>query len=298
MAMKSLGPVLVTGASTGIGRAITEMLAQNGHIVYATARKRADLENLAGIPCVSPIKLDVTNPSEVRRAAVTVRKRGKGLYGLVNNAGIGPEWPVAEETVEELHDIFNVNVFGPHRMIRALLPDLVRSGGRIVNISSISGLGVSRYLGSYQMTKHALEVYSDSLALTLEEYGVKVCVVEPGNFRSAISAKMAEVTRNMAKSHKLILMRNEVREILGHLDKEVEEDLRCSTPEPVAESVMDALFSGHPRRRYMVATTRGDTDWAIEALFLKLIQANRGSSFPLSRKEMHATLDRIWKRQK
>ena len=296
--METLGPVLVTGASTGIGRAITEMLAENGYLVYATARKEADMKCLARIANVNPIRLDVTNHADVDRAAAIVKKRGKGLYGLVNNAGIGPEWPVAEETVEELYNVFNVNVFGSHRMIQALLPNLVRSRGRIVNISSVSGLGVSRYLGSYQMTKHALEVYSDSLALTLKKYGVKVCVVEPGNFRSAISAKMAEVTRNMAKSHKLILMREEVREILRGLDTELKDEFKYSTPEPVAEVVMDALCSRHPKRRYMVATTREDTDWAIEALILKLVQANQGSSFPLSRKEMHAALDRIWRKGK
>jgi len=93
-------------------------------------------------------------------------------------------------------------------------------------------------------------------------------------------------------------MRKEVGEILRGLDKEVEEEFKYSTPEPVAESVMDALFSKHPKRRYMVATMREDTDWAIEALILKLIQANQGSSFPLSRKEMQAALDRIWDKEK
>jgi len=297
MAMESLGPVLVTGASTGIGRAITEMLAENGHLVYATARKKSPLQDLAQIPNVDPMMLDVRRPSDVKRVAEAVKKKGAGLYGLVNNAGIGYDWPVVEETVDELRNVFDVNVFGAHRMIQALLPFLVQSRGRIANISSVSGFGVGRYLGSYQMTKHALEVYSDSLALTLEGYGVKVCVIEPGNFRSAMMAKMVEVTRSMARSHRLILMRKEVREILRGLDKAVKDDLKYPTPVPVAESVMDALFSKHPKRRYMVATDREDTDWAVEALLLKLIQANDGSSFSLSRKEMHARMDKIWDKE-
>lgn len=297
MVMKSIGPVLVTGANTGIGRAITEMLAENGHLVYATARRKTALQELGGIPNVNPVLLDVRRPTDVKRAAEVVKKKGAGLYGLVNNAGIGYDWPVLEENVDELNNVSEVNVFGAHRMIQALLPFLVKSGGRIVNISSISGFGVSRYLGSYQMTKHALEVYSDSLALTLKRYGVTVCLIEPGNFRSAIMVKMAKVTRDMARSHRLILMKNEVREILRGLDKGIEDDLKCSVPVPVAESVMDALYSRRPKRRYMVATDRGDTDWAVDALLLKLIQANNGSSFSLSRDEMHARIDKIWDKE-
>ena len=297
MAMKSLGPVLVTGANTGIGRAITEMLAESGHLVYATARRKTALQELARIPNVTPMMLDVRRPSDVKRVAEAVKKKGAGLHGLVNNAGIGYDWPVVEETVDELYNVFDVNVFGAHRMIQALLPFLVKSAGRIVNVSSISGFGVSRYLGSYQMTKHALEIYSDSLALTLKRYGVTVCLIEPGNFRSAMMANMVEVTRNMARSHRLILMKKEVREILRGLDKGVEDDLKCATPVPVAESVMDALYSTRPKRRYMVATDKGDTDWAVDALLLKLVQANNGSSFSLSRREMHTRMDKIWDKE-
>jgi NAD(P)-dependent dehydrogenase (short-subunit alcohol dehydrogenase family) len=297
MAMKSFGPVLVTGANTGIGRAITEMLAEKGHLVYATARRKTALQELGRIPNVNPVLLDVRRPTDVKRAAEAVKKKGAGLYGLVNNAGIGYDWPVVEETADELHNVFDVNVFGAHRMIQALLPFLVKSGGRIVNISSISGFGVSRNLGSYQMSKHALEVYSDSLALTLKKYGVTVCLIEPGSFRSAIMVNMAKVTRDMARSHKLILMKDEVREIVRGLDKQIEDTVKCSAPVPVAESVMDALFSKRPKHRYMVATDRGDTDWAVDALLLKLIQANNGSSFALSRNEMHARIDKIWDRE-
>jgi len=296
MAMRSLYPILVTGASTGIGRAITEMLAKNGHLVYATARSKAALQELAQIPNVDPMMLDVTRSADVEMAAEEVRKRGRGLYGLVNNAGIASFWPLAEETADELHKVFDVNVFGAHRMIQALLPYIVQSKGRIVNISSISGFGVTKYLGSYQMTKHALEAYSDSLALTLKRYGVKVCIIEPGNFETEIDRKTAEVTRSRAKSHKPILMKEEIREILRELGREPAN--KYPTPEPVAESVMDALFSGHPKHRYMVAASKDETDWAITALILKLVQANLGSSFPLTKKDMHSRLDSMWKKER
>jgi len=295
--MRSFGPVLVTGASTGIGRAITEMLADNGHVVYATARSKDALQELAQIPNVVSMKLDVRREDDVKRTAEEVGRRSEGLYGLVNNAGIGRAWPVAEETACDLHDVFDVNVVGSHRMVRALLPFIVKSKGRIVNISSVSGFGVTMYLGSYQMTKHALEVYSDSLALNLRRYGVKVSVIEPGNFETDIWKRSIEMTQRLAKSHRPVLMRKEIQELLRNQRKDLEDSLKYSTPEPVAESVMDALFSRHPKRRYMVATSKEDTDWAIKALILKLVQANYGSSFPLSRKEMHAWLDRMWKEE-
>jgi len=295
--MRSVRPTLVTGASTGIGRAITELLAMNGHLVYATARKKADLEDLAAIPNVAPIRLDVTRPQEVKAATELVRRRGKGLYGLVNNAGIARYWPVAEETEDEIREVLDVNLLGVHRVTQAVLPLLVKSRGRIVNISSVSGFGVTRFLGSYQMSKHALEAYSDSMALTLRRYGVRISIIEPGNFRTAISKKVGAMTLATAKSHRPTIMRKEVQELLDHLDKWLEEDLKYPTPEAVAAAAMDALFSRRPKRRYMVTPNQEDADWGIKALLVKLVQANCGSSYPTSRKEMHALLDRIWKRE-
>lgn len=183
---RELLPVLVTGASTGIGRHLATRLAGLGHLVFATARKPADLEMLGRIPGVEPVQLDVRNPADVDRAVRQVEARGRGLYGLVNNAGLGGLGLLATWSEEELLEIFDVNALAPIRLTRAFLPLLVRARGRVVNIGSQGGSISMRYFGPYTMTKHALEAFTVSLAEELEPYGVGVSIVQPGGIVSAI----------------------------------------------------------------------------------------------------------------
>jgi NAD(P)-dependent dehydrogenase (short-subunit alcohol dehydrogenase family) len=297
--MKILGPVLVTGASTGIGRAITEMLAKDGHLVYATARKKADMEHLAGIPYVNPIKLDVTSPADVMRAAATVKKRGKGLYGLVNNAGIWDFWPLPELGIEDLNAIIDVNVYGVHRMTQAMLPFLVRSRGRIVNISSVGGLAIPGWNGAYGMTKHALEAYSESLSRLLARYKVKVSVIEVGSYRSHINLTGAEAMRTRARKHPPVIMKQEVSQMLKYLPRIIVSAKKEPRPRVVLESIADALFSLHPRFRYCPCSHKGELMWAIEGPITRTVQANMGGGrYALTRREMHALLDKIWDKEK
>src|SRR6516165_3092938 len=114
--------VLVTGASTGIGRKIAERLAADGYFVYATARKPEDLKALGGIKNVQALSLDVTRPEEISAAVATISKAGRGLYGLVNNAGIGTAGTLADMKLEEYQLVMDVNATGPVRMIRAFEP--------------------------------------------------------------------------------------------------------------------------------------------------------------------------------
>ena len=294
--MKTLGPVLVTGASTGIGRAITQMLAEDGHLVYATARKKTDLEHLAGIPGVNPIKLDVTSTADVERAAATVKKRGKGLYGLVNNAGIGMSWPLPEMDIEDLEYIIDVNLYGVHRMTKTMLPFLLKSHGRIVNIGSISGLSCGTLLGPYCISKHALGVYTEVLGKFLKKYKIGVSIVDVGApFRSEVVITEAEWVRRRAKRHAPIFMKKEVSQLLESLEKEVESVKREPTPKVVPRAVADALFSRHPRLRYCPCITTDYLLWTLKGPMTRAIQANMSSGKPtLTRTEMHALMDKIW----
>jgi len=294
--MKEYGPVLVTGAGSGIGRAITETLTRDGHLVYATARKDADLKALDRIPNVEAIKLDVTNSTDVKKAAETVMERGRGLYGLVNNAGTAYGWPVAECTDEDLHEVFEVNVIGVHRVTRAMLPFLARSNGRIVNIGSVYGFGVTQFLGAYQMSKHALEAYSDSLALNLGKHGILVTIIEPGSYMSAIDATSNNGTRKRALSRTPILMKREIARYVRQLDRGIDDDKRAP-PEGVAKVVADALFSKTPKHRYVPTPVKEEFFWAIESIAVRLIQANAGNERALDRKQMHAFLDEIWDKE-
>src|SRR5215467_13925877 len=126
--------VLVTGASSGIGHKVTERLAADGYFVYATARKPEDLKALAAIRNVQAVALDVTHPEEIAAALETITKAGRGLYALVNNAGIGTAGSIADMRLEEYELVMKVNADGPVRMIKAFEPLIIEQRGRIINI--------------------------------------------------------------------------------------------------------------------------------------------------------------------
>jgi NAD(P)-dependent dehydrogenase (short-subunit alcohol dehydrogenase family) len=160
---ESMKAVLVTGASTGIGRNLTEHLSAAGYFVYAGARKDEDLAALGKIRNVQPIRLDVTKQADVDAAVVEITKAGRGLWGLVNNAGVATPGPAMDMSMEEFDLTMQVNVYGPFRMAQAFRPLLAESKGRITNIGSISGILASPRLNAYSISKHGIEAFTDSL---------------------------------------------------------------------------------------------------------------------------------------
>ena len=225
--------VLVTGASTGIGRKITERLAAHGYVVYAGARKDSDLHALGAIRNVHPIRLDVNRPEDIDAAVQAVTQAGRGLYGLVNNAGIYTEAPVIDTSPEEFDLLMKVNVYGPYRVTRAFAPLIKAGHGRIVNIGSISGILNETGAGAYQMSKHAMETFTATMAQELAPAGVQVSVVEPGSYKSEI------VQNTAARSGTLT-------------QKDVENWAKLPEPDDVAAAVELALFEPTPKLRYMV----------------------------------------------
>ncbi|MDQ4076915.1 MAG: SDR family oxidoreductase [Chloroflexota bacterium] len=182
--------VLITGASTGIGRATAIEMRGRGWRVFATVRRQTDVVDLTkvGRGLIEPLIMDVTKQEEVDRAIGTIRERAGRLDALVNNAGIAVAGPLETLPVEELRRQFEVNVFGLHRVTRATLPLLRESRGRIVNISSAQGQDVIPFAGPYAASKHAVEALSD--ALRLELHGVvKVIVIQPGSVKTPIWEK-------------------------------------------------------------------------------------------------------------
>ena len=178
--------VLVTGATTGIGRAIAERLAAGGVFVYAGARKDADMAALNRIDNIMAVRLDVTKQDQIDAAVEMIREEGRGLWGLVNNAGVNVVAPMIEASESDFRFLFDVNVFGVYRVTKAFAPLIVESEGRIVNISSISGVLSGPGYGMYAGSKHALEAMTDATAGELGEFGVHVAAVNPGNFASEI----------------------------------------------------------------------------------------------------------------
>jgi NAD(P)-dependent dehydrogenase (short-subunit alcohol dehydrogenase family) len=292
-------PILVTGASTGIGNHLVKYLAARGHIVYGTARKEDDLAALGTIENVVPIRLDVRNAEEIREAVNLVAGRGTGLYGLVNNAGLGELGMLPFWTNEDVLNIFNVNVFGPYRMTNAFLPLLLESKGRIVNIGSQGGVITSKYYGPYTMTKHALEAYTVTLNYELDPHGVQASIVQPGGIISNIGANSMPATVARFK-RATAPFAEEAEQVLASFDQEPtpEEDgeesetrRKPSSPEIVAIAVYDALFSERPKTRYLVGT-KWEGDRVLDELIAKLLDENDNPQHNYSRDQLVALLDR------
>ena len=266
--------VLVTGASTGIGRNVTERLARAGYFVYAGARKDADLAALSTIKNVQAIRLDVTKQADVDAAVATITKAGRGLYGLVNNAGVASVGPLATMNMDEIDLQLQVNVYGPVRMTRAFLPLLLESKGRITTIGSISGILAGKDLNAYSMSKHAMEAFTDSLASELAPQGVIVNIVEPGNFNSEIGASATKRTG---------------------VETRFTDRSKYKEPDEVAAAVELALFEPTPKRRYMVTPDQGEAERTIRKQLEQLVQLNERQPYSYDRDTLVKMLDEALK---
>jgi NAD(P)-dependent dehydrogenase (short-subunit alcohol dehydrogenase family) len=279
--------VLVTGASSGIGRNIAERLARNGYFVYATARKDKDLEALNAIENIEAIRLDVTDQDQIDAAVSTVKAGGRGLYGLVNNAGVAAVGSMMDTTQGDLDFQFGVNVFGVHRVTKAFMPMIVESQGRITTIGSISGFIAGDNAGAYSMTKFAMEAFTDSLAAEMGPQGVTVNIVEPGSFKSKIWRKMADRRLQQA------------RQASGEVSEDVKESLEgiasfgAGQPEPdaVAAAVEHALFSESPKRRYMVTPDQEQAEATIREALRRVAELNHDHEYSYSREQLTEMLD-------
>ncbi len=249
--------VVVTGASSGIGKAIAIHLAQRGFLVFAGVRRPEDEAALAAAAgadgeLVRPVNLDVTVEEQVCAVADTVRAQGTPLAGVVSNAGIAVAAPMEFVPLSDLRRQFEVNVVGAVATIQALMPQVRESRGRLVMIGSISGLVSSRVLGAYAASKFALEAVSDALRRELADWGIPVSVVEPGRIATPIWSKsVGEALERLERMPPEALryyegMIDEVRE--GAKQAEVN-----GTPAvAVARAVHRALTDRRPRTRYFV----------------------------------------------
>src|SRR5919198_615158 len=172
--------VLITGCSTGIGRATAERLAGRGHTVYATARRPESIADLEAKGCKT-LALDVTDEESMRGAVAAVEEAEGAIGALVNNAGYSQSGAIEDVSMESVRRQFETNVFGLIRMCQLVLPGMRRRGeGRIVNVSSMGGRLTFPGGGIYHGTKHAVEAISDVLRFEVQGFGVDVVVIEPG----------------------------------------------------------------------------------------------------------------------
>lgn len=286
------GPVLVTGTSSGIGRRITELLSEEGHSVFAAVRKESDLASLAALPHVTPIQLDVTSKDSIRTSIQAIQDSGQGLYGLVNNAGIAETSPLVDSSVEDLAYLLDVNLYGMHRMVRACFPLLRESRGRIINIGSINGVYPETFAGAYCISKYAVEAYTDVLRKELSRLGIKVSVVEPGAFQSNISSNfLSRRGDSLATAFDSSPFREAMHKYFAEIRTTPGEADRSKYPDPlpVAKAVVDALFSGTPKRRYLVGTAE-ETEAAVAQVMRLLAQLNQRHEHSLTTDELVSRL--------
>jgi NAD(P)-dependent dehydrogenase (short-subunit alcohol dehydrogenase family) len=181
--------VLITGCSSGIGRAAAHAFNDEGWTVYATARNPADIETLGEAGC-ELATLDVTDQSDVDRVVDRILDEEGAIDSLVNNAGYGQFGPIEDVPTERVHEQFDVNVYGPHRLIKAVLPAMRRErDGTIVNVSSVAGRVSFPGGGVYCGSKFAVEAMSDALRNEVAEHGIDVVVVEPGPVKTNFSER-------------------------------------------------------------------------------------------------------------
>lgn len=269
MAQHDRDPVLVTGCSTGIGRAVVEDLLRQGHTVWATARRPETLADLAerGAHVTA---LDVTDEASMAAAVSEVEAAHGSVGTLVNNAGYGEYGAVEEVEMDKVRAMFETNVFGLARMCQLVLPGMRRAGrGRIVNVSSMGGRMTFPLGGYYHATKYAVEALSDALRIEVKPFGVQVVVIEPGVTRSAfeetISASGALASHDDSPYA-------DMRAKVSRANSEAYANrMMSASSESVAQVITAVIAADRPRTRYLLTpaaklmaathTVAGDRVW-------------------------------------
>ncbi|PSQ57908.1 MAG: oxidoreductase [Halobacteriales archaeon SW_9_67_25] len=238
--------VLITGCSSGIGRATARHFAAEGWTVYATAR---DEDDIADLDCQTDT-LDVTSGADIDRVVDRIVEENGYLECLVNNAGYGQYGPLEDVPTDELHRQFDVNVYGPHRLVRSVLPHMRERGeGTIVNVSSVAGRVVTPGGGAYSASKFALEAMSDALRGELEPFGVNVVLVEPGpvetGFRDRVESELETGLEHRPAYEWLYDLIEDASLFAGEAPFTV-------PPEDVASVIHNAACVSDPKARYPV----------------------------------------------
>lgn len=259
--------VLITGASTGIGRATALGLAKSGWTVIAGVRKTADGEALrsAGGERVIPLELDVTDQAQIEKAVERVAeltRAGSGrasgdhssrtgrLDALVNNAGIGFGGPLELIPIDDLRNQLEVNVLGPVALTQALLPALRRAHGRIVFLSSVGGRVAMGFTAPYAASKHAIEAIGDALRVELRSSNVQVTLVEPGSVTTPIWDKSRAQGDGLSVPAELT---DQYGHVPAAMNKVLEDTARRGIPpEQVAETIERALNARRMKARYLI----------------------------------------------
>lgn len=278
--------VVITGASTGIGKVSALDLARKGYKVYAGVRKQADGEALQSEASgqLIPLILDVTNAEHLASAItlLTEQADGAGLHGLVNNAGVAVGLPIEIIPLDKLRWQLEVNVVGQVACTQAFLPLLRQARGRIVNISSVGGNITQPGVGAYSASKFGLEAISDALRIELAPWGIRVAVIQPGSIATPIWDKSLADNADAFAG-----LSAEARALYGEFGAKAiafsrKTGDRGIPAQKVADAIHHALSAGTPKTRYRVGADaklgpflRGLPDTWRDALFSRMLELDQ-----------------------
>lgn len=248
--------VLITGSSSGIGRACALHLSRRGFRVFAGVRSMRDVDSLQGETTenITPVVLDVTETGSIASAVEQVFKAAGGaLFGLINNAGVGLGGPLELIPTDKISHLLRVNILGAAAVTRAFLPFLRNNrGGRIIMISSISGRIALPGLSVYAASKFALEALGDALRVELKPFNISVVLIEPGNVTTPIWEK--GIAHHAAMMEQAEAAVKKLYEPLILALSRIAQNPRGIEPERVARMVEHALIVARPRSRYLIGT--------------------------------------------
>ncbi|XP_061181383.1 D-beta-hydroxybutyrate dehydrogenase, mitochondrial-like [Saccostrea echinata] len=279
--------VFITGCDTGFGHEVVKRLDKLGFTVFAgclnpdgegaTALKTSCSEN------VHIVKIDVTKPDDIRRARAYVEKvheeTGCGLWGIVNNAGIDLYGDVELLTMDLYRRVMDVNLFGMINVTKIFLPLIRKSKGRVVNVTSVKGRIYFPCISAYGVTKHGIETFSDCLRVEMARFGVKVSLIEPGNFSTCTAIVKGDNYKRLLRDRDAMweAADPEVKETYGKdyffAQYERLAHLTSSYPDcdPVSDAIADALANENPAARYLVAGGSGLYDECMLARIINFV---------------------------
>lgn len=234
--------ILVTGASSGIGKAAAKVLSAKGHTVYGTSRNAQNFESLENF---NLLKMDVTDEISVQHAVQTILQKHGRIDVAMNNAGTGFNGPAEDVTNTDIRSNFELNVIGAWNVCRAVLPAMRnQKAGHIINISSFAGLMGLPFRSVYSATKHALEGMTESLSMEVRQWNIHVSIIEPAEFRTAIVANRGNA-QNVSDHYK-----NDFERINTQINDGVN---GAPEPEAVGHLVLKIINSTKPKLRYKLA---------------------------------------------
>lgn len=245
--------ILITGASSGMGKATAKKLIEDGHIVYAAARrieKMKDLEIIGGFP----LKMDITKEEDIQKVVQTITSQNKRIDVLINNAGYAVYGAVEDTPIDHAKKQFEVNLFGLGRLTQEVLPFMrQQQSGKIINVSSMGGKMYTPLGAWYHASKHALEGWSDCLRLELKPFNIDVVIIEPGlintEFGDVMMDPMMERSGDSAYS--------ELARSVAKASKKTYTEKNASDPSVVANTIAKAVKKEKPKTRYATGKMAG-----------------------------------------